>query len=207
MTFIDKLRITIERATACRFYYHAAGELNEVLAGVEVGAEPIAFAYLLKGGEVDVQRNMLREGVNLAVFFCKKTEFDFNSEENERLIDDCKRLAFGWLSLVRKSGYFETVGSITTERVYDTTTDILTGIAVNVTLRELQGYSECDLPYREMKITKNGFYDVVGYDAIDVHVPNGGEVKTPDDYTREITENGLYKLQRMSEYKVFVNVQ
>lgn len=206
MTFIDKLRITIERATACRFYYHAAGELNEVLAGVQIGAEPIAFAYLLKGGEVDVQRNQLREGVNLAVFFCKKTEFDFNSEENERLIDDCKRLAFGWLSLMRKSGYFETVGSITTERVYDTTTDILTGIAVNVTLRELQGYSECDLPYREMKITKNGFYDVVGYDAIDVHVPNGGEVKTPDDYTREITENGLYKLQRMERYKVFVNV-
>ena len=207
MTFIDKLRITIERATACRFYYHAAGELNEVLAGVRVGCEPIAFAYLLKGGEVDVQRNMLREGVNLAVFFCKKTEFDFNSEENERIIDDCKRLAFGWLSLMRKSGYFETVGSITTERVYDPTTDILTGIAVNVTLRELQGYSECDLPYREMKITKNGFYDVVGYDAINVEVTNGAAVEATDDYTREITENGLYKLQRMELYKVFVNVQ
>ena len=207
MTFIDKLRITIERATACHFYYHAAGELNEVLAGVEIGTEPIAFAYLLKGGEVDLQRNMLREGVNLAVFFCKKTEFDFNSEENERLIDDCKRLAFGWLSLLRKSGYLETVGSITTERVYDTTTDILTGIAVNVTLRELQGYGECDLPYREMKITKNGFYDVVGYDAINVEVVNGAEVATPADYTREITENGLRKLQRMERYKVFVNVR
>ena len=207
MTFIDKLRITIERATACRFYYHAAGELNEVLAGIEIGSEPIAFAYLLKGGEVDVQRNMLREGVNLAVFFCKKTEFDFNSEENERLIDDCKRLAFGWLSLMRKSGYLETVGSITTERVYDTTTDILTGIAVNVTLRELQGYSECDLPYSELKITKNGVYDVTGYDAISVNVADGAEVQTPDDYTREITENGLYKLQRMERYKVFVNVK
>ena len=207
MTFIDKLRITIERATACRFYYHAAGELNEVLAGVRVGCEPISFAYLLKGGEVDIQRNMLREGVNLAVFFCKKTEFDFNSEENERLIDDCKRLAFGWLSLLRKSGYLETVGSITTERVYDTTTDILTGIAVNVTLRELQGYSECDLPYREMKITKNGFYDVVGYDAINVEVTNGTEAETQDVYAIEITENGLRKLQRMVEYKIFVNVK
>ena len=207
MTFIDKLRITIERATACRFYYHAAGELNEILAGVQIGTEPIAFAYLLKGGEVDVQRSQLREGVNLAVFFCKKTEFDFNSEENERLIDDCKRLAFGWLSLLRKSGYLETVGSITTERVYDTTTDILTGIAVNVTLRELQGYSECDLPYREMKITKNGFYDVVGYDAINVDVVDGADVATQDDYTRDITENGLYKLQRMERYKVFVNVR
>lgn len=207
MTFIDKLRITIERATACRFYYHAAGELNEILAGIEIGNEPIAFAYLLKGGEVDVQRNQLREGVNLAVFFCKKTEFDFNSEENERLIDDCKRLAFGWLSLLRKSGYFETVGNITTERVYDTTTDILTGIAVNVTLRELQGYGECDLPYREMKITKNGFYDVVGYDAINVDVVGGAAVETQDVYAIEITENGLRKLQRMVEYKIFVNVQ
>ena len=207
MTFIDKLRITIERATACRFYYHAAGELNEVLASVQIGSEPITFAYLLKGGEVDVRRNQLREGVNLAVFFCKKTEFDFNSEENERLIDDCKRLAFGWLSLLRKSGYLETVGSITTERVYDTTTDILTGIAVNVTLRELQGYSECDLPYRELKITKNGVYDVVGYDAINVEVVNGAEVKSQDVYAIEITENGLRKLQRMVEYKVFVNVR
>ena len=207
MTFIEKVKMTIERATGCRFYYHAAGELNEVLAGVEIGSDPIAFAYLLKGGEVDVQRNQLREGVNLAVFFCKKTEFDFNSYENEQLIDDCKRLAFGWLSLMRKSGYFETVGSITTERVYDTTTDILTGIAVNVTLRELQGYSECDLQYREMKITKNGFYDVVGYDAINVDVTDGAEVGTPDDYTREITENGLSKLQRMERYKIFVNVR
>ena len=206
MTFIDKLRITIERATACRFYYHAAGELNEILAGVRICSEPIAFAYLLKGGEVDVQRNQLREGINLAVFFCKKTEFDFNSEENERLIDDCKRLAFGWLSLLRKSGYLETVGSITTERVYDTTTDILKGIAVNVTLRELQGYGECDLPYREMKITKNGVYDVCGYDAINVDVADGSDVETQEVYAIEITENGLRRLQRMSEYKVFVNV-
>ena len=207
MTFIDKLRITIERATACRFYYHAAGELNEILAGVEIGSEPISFAYLLKGGEVNVQRNRMCEGVNLAVFFCKKTDFDFNSEENERLIDDCKRLAFGWLSLMRKSGYFETVGSITTERVYDTTTDILTGIAVNVTLRELQGYSECDLPYRELKITKNGVYDVAGYDAINVDVVGGAEVEAADAYEIEITENGLRRLQRMERYKVFVNVR
>ena len=207
MTFIDKLRITIERATSCRFYYHAAGELNEVLASVRVGCEPIAFAYLLKGGEVDVQRNQLREGVNLAVFFCKKTEFDFNSEDNESLIDDCKRLAFGWISLLRKSGYFETVGSITTERVYDTTTDILTGIAVNVTLRELQGYGECDLPYRELNITKNGVYDVVGYDAINVEVTDGADIEEPDTYSLKIDMNGLRRLQRMSEYKVFVNVR
>ena len=108
---------------------------------------------------------------------------------------------------MRKSGYLESVGSITTERVYDTTTDILTGIAVNVTLRELQGYGECDLPYREMKITKNGVYDVVGYDAINVDVVNGAAVEEPDTYSLKIEMNGLRKLQRMDRYKIFVNVR
>ena len=58
-----------------------------------------------------------------------------------------------------------------------------------------------------MKITKTGVYDACGYDAINVDVVDGAEVATPDDYTREITENGLYKLQRMERYKVFVNVR
>ena len=58
-----------------------------------------------------------------------------------------------------------------------------------------------------MKITKNGFYDVVGYDAINVDVVDGAAVHTPDDYTLEVTENGLRKLQRMERYKIFVNVR
>lgn len=206
MTFIEKVKMTIERATGCRFYYHAAGELNEVLAGVEIGSDPIAFAYLLKGGEVDVQRNQLREGVNLAVFFCKKTEFDFNSYDNEQLIDDCKRLAFGWVSLLYKSNLLDVVGAVTTERVYDTTTDILTGIAVNITLRELEGYGMCDLPYRELEITENGLHEVAGFDAVKVNVTDGAKVKEPDVYSFAVTENGLRKLQRMNSYTVFVNV-
>ena len=50
-------------------------------------------------------------------------------------------------------------------------------------------------------------YAVVGYDAINVEVTNGAEVKSQDVYAIEITENGLRKLQRMVEYKVFVNVR
>ena len=38
-------------------------------------------------------------------------------------------------------------------------------------------------------------------------VVGGAEDEKPDDYTREITENGLQKLQRMERYKVFVNVK
>lgn len=205
MTFIEKVKQTIERVTGCRFYYHAAGELNELLAGVEIGSDPIAFAYLLKGGEVAVGKNC-REGVNLAVFFCKKTEFDFNSYENEQLIDDCKRLAFGWVSLLYKSNILDVVGSVTTERVYDTTTDILTGIAVNITLRELDGYGMCDLPYRELEITENGLHEVAGYDAVKVNVTDGAEVDEPEVYSFAMTENGLRKLQRMNSYAVFVNV-
>lgn len=169
MTFIEKVKESVELTTGCRFYYHAAGELNEVLAGVEIGEDPIAFAYLLKGGEVAVGKNC-REGVNLAVFFCKKTEFDFNSYENEQLIDECKQIAFAWVSWFSKSNTLEIVGNVTTERVYDTTTDILTGIAVNITLRELVGYGMCDIKKPVLIIEKNGVYTLGAYDVkVDVH--------------------------------------
>ena len=183
MTFIEKVKESVELTTGCRFFYHAAGELNEVLAGVEIGGDPIAFAYLLKGGEVAVGKNC-REGVNLAVFFCKKTEFDFNSYENEQLIDECKQLAFGWVSWFSKSNTLEIVGNVTTERVYDTTTDILTGIAVNITLRELVGYGMCDIKKPVLIIEKNGVYTLGAYDIkVDV-LPNSVELS--------VKENGTY---------------
>lgn len=183
MTFIEKVKESVELTTGCRFFYHAAGELNEVLAGVEIGGEPIAFAYLLKGGEVAVGKNC-REGVNLAVFFCKKTEFDFNSYENEQLIDECKQLAFGWVSWFSKSNTLEIVGNVTTERVYDTTTDILTGIAVNITLRELVGYGMCDIKKPVLIIEKNGVYKFGAYDVKVEVLP-----KTVD---LSVKENGTY---------------
>ena len=183
MTFIEKVKESVELTTGCRFFYHAAGELNEVLAGVEIGSDPIAFAYLLKGGEVAVGKNC-REGVNLAVFFCKKTEFDFNSYENEQLIDECKQLAFGWVSWFSKSNTLEIVGNVTTERVYDTTTDILTGIAVNITLRELVGYGMCDIKKPVLIIEKNGIYKFGAYDVkVDVQ---------PRSVDLSVKENGTY---------------
>lgn len=183
MTFIEKVKESVELTTGCRFFYHAAGELNEVLAGVEIGDDPIAFAYLLKGGEVAVGKNC-REGVNLAVFFCKKTEFDFNSYENEQLIDECKQLAFGWVSWFSKSNTLEIVGNVTTERVYDTTTDILTGIAVNITLRELVGYGMCDIKKPVLIIEKNGVYTFGAYD-LKVEV-------LPKNVDLSVKENGTY---------------
>lgn len=183
MTFIEKVKESVELTTGCRFYYHAAGELNEVLSGVEIGEAPIAFAYLLKGGEVAVGKNC-REGVNLAVFFCKKTEFDFNSYDNEQLIDECKQIAFAWVSWFRKSNTLEIVGNVTTERVYDNTTDILTGIAVNITLRELVGYGMCDIKKPVLIIDKNGVYTLGAYD-VNVNV-------LPKSVDLSVRENGTY---------------
>lgn len=190
MTFIEKVKESIELVTGCRFFYHAAGELNEVLAGVEIGGDPIAFAYLLKGGEVAVGKNC-REGVNLAVFFCKKTEFDFNSYENEQLIDECKQLAFGWVSWFSKSNTLEIVGNVTTERVYDTTTDILTGIAVNITLRELVGYGMCDINKPVLVIEKNGVYKFGAYDVKVEVIPKSGELVARENGTYLPSEYGV----------------
>lgn len=212
MTFIEKLRNSIVNGAGVdKFCYHAAGDLNAVLSGVEIGDEVIAFCYLLGGGDVAVGKQS-RESVQVAVFFCRKTEFDFNSFENEQLIDDCKRAAFGWLGTLLRSPYLEIDGAVSTQRVYDTTTDILTGIAINIALREVEGYGLCDIPEKIFTISNNGIYRVAGYDKVLVDVDvnatdyDGGEYPDTHDGLY-LDANGVYKMQsREIGEKIIVNV-
>lgn len=185
MTFIEKVKSSIVYGAGVpQFYYHAAGELNAILADHEIGDEVVAFCYLLAGGDVEVGRQC-KESVQLAVFFCKKTEFDFNSFENEQLIDDCKKVAFGWLSHLTKSPYLTIDGDVSTQRVYDTTTDILTGIGINIALREQEGYGWCDIPEKVFYIKNNGVYYVLGYDrvcvSVDTIAPYFDDTHYPDE--------------------------
>ena len=212
MTFIEKLRNSIVNGAGVgTFCYHAAGDLNAILSGVEIGDDVIAFCYLLGGGDVAVGKQS-RESVQVAVFFCKKTEFDFNSFENEQLIDDCKRVAFGWLGTLLRSPYLEIDGAVSTQRVYDTTTDILTGIAINIALREVEGYGLCDMPEKIFTVSKNGIYCVAGYDKVlvdvDVNAADYDGTEYPDTHDGMYFDaNGVRKTQnREIEQKIIVNV-
>lgn len=142
MTIIEKIKQSVEGTTGMTFLYHAQGEINELIARAE--NLPIAFALLLDSGTVEDTNGMFHERVTFAVIFADKTQFDFNALENEEIIDRMKVRAFRWLQSLRLSDDLQLVSINSTQRLYDTTTDILTGYAVNVTLQEVKGYGACN---------------------------------------------------------------
>lgn len=142
MNIIEKIKESIEGATGVRFIYHAAGELEVELMSVE--KFPIAYAHLLQSGSVSDTLGEYHERVTMAVIFAQPTEYDFNSIENEDKIDACKVFAFNWLYALRSSQTLRLVSVNSTDRLYDTTAEVLTGFALNVTLEEIKGYGACD---------------------------------------------------------------
>lgn len=142
MTIIEKIKRSVEAATGLPFLYHAAGEINELIARAE--SLPVAFAFLLDSGTIDDVNGRYRERVTLAVMFADKSQFDFNAIENEQIIDRMKIKAYKWLQSLRLSNDLNIVSINQTQRLYDATTDILTGYAVNITLEDIDGYGACD---------------------------------------------------------------
>lgn len=142
MTIIEKIKQSVEVATGMPFLYHAAGELNELLA--RCSSLPVAYSFLIDSGTIDDVNGQYHERVTLAVMFCDKTAFDFNAIENEQIIDRMKVKAYKWLTALRSSIDLQIVSINNTQRLYDNTTEILTGYAVNITLEDMRGYGLCD---------------------------------------------------------------
>ena len=183
MTIIEKIKQSVEGATGMPFLYHAAGELNELIARCK--ELPVAYSFLIDSGTIDDVNGRYHERVTLAVMFCDKTEFDFNALENEQIIDRMKVKAYKWMQSLRMSNVLRVVSINNTQRLYDNTTDILTGFAVNITIDDIAGAGECELPEVVIDVDKNGSYDVVGVDKVRVNV-------VPKLEELEITENGEY---------------
>ena len=183
MTIIEKIKQSVEGATGMPFLYHAAGELNELLARCK--ELPVAYSFLIDSGTIDDVNGRYHERVTIAVMFCDKTDFDFNAIENEQIIDRMKVKAYKWMQSLRMSNALRVVSVNNTQRLYDNTTDILTGFAVNITLEDVAGVGECELPDVVFEIKENGEYPVVGIDKVIANV-------LPKSTDIVIEENGEY---------------
>lgn len=142
MTIIDKIKTSIED-TGVPFVYHNGGEIDAIL--MRQKTFPVAFCYLINQGAIEDVNGMFHERLTFAVFFADLTEFDFDSLDNELIINKCKRKALQWLSSLRLSGDLNLTNVNGTQRVYDVTASVLTGFAVNVTIEEVAGYGSCQV--------------------------------------------------------------
>ena len=92
---------------------------------------------------ITIDSGNARETVPAAVFFVEPSEFDFDAKENEVIIDRCKTRAFAWILSLQTDGELELEAIERTQRVYEQFDAILTGYAVMVRLKELQGVTDC----------------------------------------------------------------
>ncbi|MBP5315611.1 MAG: hypothetical protein J6Y87_07075 [Muribaculaceae bacterium] len=143
MTITEKIKASIQRVHGEDFgvYYDDDPKLNLRTGTMTF---PCALVQLITQGELDQTSGQWREVVSAAVFFVDLSEFDFNADNNEEIIDDCKRRALRWLASIQFDPYIELVRWSRTSRVYQRFDDILTGFAVMVDLKELEGISDCE---------------------------------------------------------------
>lgn len=145
MTIIDKIKTSIQRAMGQMdkfpVYYHDEPTLNVI---AETMVFPCAMVQLLVDGNAAIDGGQAKEIVSAAVFFIEPSEFDFDAEQNERIIDRCKQRAFKWLLSLPLDQYLDIESVERTQRAYQQFDAILTGFALLVRLKELQGVTDCE---------------------------------------------------------------
>lgn len=146
-TIVNKIKKSVQSGTGLTCLYGSLDSIN-----VQMGDQtefPVAFFVLLNNGSLDDRSSNYRERVDVAMFFVKPTEFDFESIENEAIISECKQCAFQWLNSLFLGGDLRYITTLNTSRVYNQMDDILTGYALRVRLEELVGEcvkQEVDIP-------------------------------------------------------------
>lgn len=145
MSIVDKIKKSVEDATGRPFIYDTLEGLN-----VEIGRRSTArvvWSALVDSGTIEDENGMIHERVNMALFFCDKMAgLDCFSLENERVLTECKRAAFTWLTQSRRDPEIRVVSVNATARTYQQLDDIITAFVLDVVIEEKEGFGVCDLP-------------------------------------------------------------
>lgn len=144
MTIIDKLQKTIDKV-GCEFIYHAVGDMNTMLDDVQLKGKVVCIAFPINNSTILNEMGVIRERVDIALSFVTEGLENFNSVDNEHLIDMCKQKAFEWLLKVKTepSIIVENIGQA--QRVYDRFDCSVTGYMLNLSITETDGIAACDL--------------------------------------------------------------
>lgn len=146
MTIVEKIRASIQAVHGDNFpvYYHDEPTLDIKADEMDF---PCAFMQLLTRGNADNTSGQVREVVTAAVFFVEpQTDFDFDADENEKIIDRCKKRAFKWYAANPMDEYVTIQTVEETSRAYQRFDAILTGYGLLARIEEIEGVTNCEEP-------------------------------------------------------------
>lgn len=105
---------------------------------------PAVLNVLPVSGSFNLTARRMRDFPNCMLAFLDKTDFDFDGKENDEVLERCKNLAMQFILTANESGLFEQIeGDVNYSVVYDKTDVNLTGIVIELQLKEKQGITLC----------------------------------------------------------------
>ena len=116
--------------------------LDDILSDIK---QPTIIYILPPAGKLVAAWNEVKDKPEAQIGFLCSTEFDFDTVENDNIIEAMKRLCARFIKHLNESKYFEQIeGEIRYQVLYDHLDQNVTGIVITPPLEELDGISLCD---------------------------------------------------------------
>lgn len=134
--------------------------MNWAQANVELDRvdKPSVIYILPPAGELDFGWAQVKDRPDAQIAFVAPTDFDFDGEENDDIIEQMKRLCIRFIKKLNESGLFEQIEGRQPYRVlYDYLDRNVTGIVIEPKLKEEEGILICgDSEQRTEDVLENG---------------------------------------------------
>lgn len=105
---------------------------------------PAVVNVLPASGVFNVEDRRMRDFPNCLIAFIDKTDFDFDGKENDVILERCKNYAMEFILTANASGLFEPIsGYVNYSVLYDKFDVNVTGVVLELQLREKQGINLC----------------------------------------------------------------
>jgi hypothetical protein len=139
MNVQEKVKQIVETIAGLSYEFNDWTRANVKL---DTKALPVCLYLLPISGQLMNKNGNFRDHPNAFIAFMDKTQFDFDGEENEPVVERMKDYAKQFILQTNASGMFAPLPeNIPYQVVYDKLDVNLTGIVLQVQLKELQG--EC----------------------------------------------------------------
>lgn len=142
MTIQEKIKTLAERIEGADYLFANWTQSNVDFDNI---TQPTIIYVLPASGSMAVKYNAVNDTPTAQIAVLSPTELDFDSAENDDVVEVCKGIFLSLLKEINKGEYFEPVESATLpyQVVYDKLDVNTTGIIVTLSLKELQPKMIC----------------------------------------------------------------
>jgi hypothetical protein len=141
ITVEEKIRSIAEQIKGVNYIFDSWQNANIRLDEEQF---PVIVNVLPASGTLKLGKQQLKDFQNCMIAFLDKTDFDFDSLENNAIVERCKNIAKEFILRVNESDLFEDIEEeIFYSVIYDKLDANVTGIMIELELRETKGLVVC----------------------------------------------------------------